>query len=250
MKCHGASAVFIALLLSTGLEVRAEDRTIYGADDRLEFYEVPENFRTAAAATVSLWKKPKLEQDPVSGKYNLLTVNFGDSYYLCPEVRFREQPIGAFCSGELVGEDLVLTAGHCIITQSDCDATAVVFGYAINAPGKNARTQMDVGDIYSCSGIIKRKQQDTTVTTDNNPQLIYGPDYALIRLDRKVAGRKPVPVNRLGGLKKGDKVFAVGHPVGLPFKFTANGLVVKEVQPDAAYFVTNLDSFGGNSGAA
>jgi hypothetical protein len=80
-------------------------------------------------------------------------------------------------------------------------------------------------------------------------ETVYGPDYALIGLDRKVADRQPLAVNRRGGLKKGARLFVTGHPNGLPFKFTANGRVVADPPEDSAYFKTDLDTFSGNSGS-
>ena len=192
-----------------------------------------------------------MKLDPASGKYLLPVRNFGEANKLCPEVRFREQTSGASCSGTLVGEDLVLTAGHCIVKEADCKGMNFVFGYAIAAPGEKARTEVDAGDVYACSKIVKRELLSYSVTVDHNsPQTVYGPDFALVQLDRKVSGRKPMAINRLGGIKKGDRLFITGHPSGLPFKFTPNGSVVQQVRKEDAYFATNLDAFPGNSGSA
>jgi len=54
-----------------------------------------------------------------------------------------------------------------------------------------------------------------------------------IRRDGKIAGNQPVHI--------------IGHPVGLPAKYAA-GAQVRD-NSSAAYFVANLDSFGGNSGS-
>ncbi|MEK7721475.1 MAG: serine protease [Elusimicrobiota bacterium] len=251
MKLNDATAVFFSVLalLAASPYSSAAGKVIYGEDDRLEYYEVPENFKAAADATASLWKKQRVKLDYASGKYSLVTMNFGDIYNLCPEVKFREQPSGASCSGALVGEDLVLTAGHCIKSKAQCDDTSFVFGYSIGGPVENARTQLSADEVYSCSEVIKRSLLSTTLTVDGESwPTVYGQDIALIKLDRKVTGRKPLAINRRGGIKKGDRLFAAGHPNGLPFKFSADGAVMVEVDPDSAYFVSNLDVFGGNSG--
>jgi len=244
------AALFCAALFCVPSFASAGNKIIYGVDDRTELYEVPERFRQAADSTVSLWKRQQVKLDQATGRINLLTGNYGEAYNLCPEVRYAEQPVGANCSGSLVGEDLVLTAGHCIKNDSDCRGTALVFGYGIHAAGGAARTTVDAGEVYGCAKIIRRQLISTSVSVDGGPaQTTPGNDYALIQLDRKVAGHKPLAVNRLGGQKKGDGLILTGHPDGLPFKFTPNGRIVRPVAPEAAYFVSDLDAFHGNSGA-
>ncbi len=74
-----------------------------------------------------------------------------------------------------------------------------------------------------------------------------GPDFALIRLDRKVTGHNPLAINRSAGLAAGDGLFVIGHPVGLPLK-VAGGATVRDV-PMEGYFTTDLDTFSGSSGS-
>lgn len=245
------NTIKIALLAVFALATasQAGNKMIYGDDDRVDYYAMPENLRWAADSTVSLWKKNAMWLDQAAGKYNLATYNFGESYNLCPGEKFREQPAGAFCSGALVGEDLVMTAGHCIVTEGDCASAAFVFGYAVTEAGGKARTEISSGEVYTCSKIVKRQLVNVTTSVDNQETTEYGPDYALIKLDRKVKGHAPLAINRAGGLKKDTPLFVTGHPVGLPFKFAGNARVIKDTDKASAYFVTNLDTFGGNSGS-
>ena len=83
-------------------------------------------------SVVSLWKASDV-QDSGNGESQLQTIKFGDALNLCKEERFREQPIGAFCSGFLVGPDLIVTAGHCIKNSNDLANTRFVFGYRMNS---------------------------------------------------------------------------------------------------------------------
>lgn len=245
------NTIKIALLAISTLTTPslAGNKMIYGDDDRVDYYAMPENLKWAADSTVALWKRNSMWLDQEAATYNLATYTFGEGYNLCTSEKFREQPAGAFCSGALVGEDLVMTAGHCIVTQGDCNSAAFVFGYAVHEAGGKARTEIPAGEVYTCSEIVKRQLVNVTTAEDNIETTVYGPDYALIKLDRKVTGHKPLAINRGGGVKKGTTLFVTGHPTGLPFKFAGNARVVKEVDSASAYFSTNLDTFGGNSGS-
>lgn len=236
----------LALLAALPLAApsHAGDKIIYGEDDRVDYHSMPAGFRQAADSTVSLWQSESLEQDPGTGRYRLRTYSFGKSYRLCKTEKFWEQEAGANCSGALVGEDLVLTAGHCVQTQEQCAATKFVFGFAAVSADAPAPRSVPADDVYGCSSIIKRDW-----VTDETGQTPPGPDYALIKLDRKVSGRKPLAVDRTGGPKTGDPLFITGHPFGLPLKFAGNAKVIYGVDPALAFFRTNLDTFGGNSGS-
>jgi hypothetical protein len=189
--------------------------------------------RQLSDSVASFWKGWAVE--PAGGGYRLATDPFGERYNLCPGEKFSEQPLGAFCSGSLVGEDLVMTAGHCIKDEVGCADAKIVFGFAVTSAGGKAPTEIPQKDVYSCKEIVTRHLESG------------GPDYALIRLDRKVAGRKPLPINRGNKIKNGDKVFVIGYPVGIPLKVSGDASVRDASKP--GFFVTDLDTFGGNSGS-
>ncbi|MEW5951209.1 MAG: trypsin-like serine protease [Elusimicrobia bacterium] len=224
----------------------ASDKMIYGDDNRIDFYAMNSSKKSLADSVVSFWENASVTYDSASSSYKLKTVNFGDRLNLCPDERFREQPIGAFCSGSLVGEDLIMTAGHCITDENKCADTKIVFGYAVKSPNSQAVTSMPASEVYTCKKIIKR-QLGPEPTPDNPEGIGLGPDYALIRLDRKVSGHKPLKINRAGNLTKGTPLFVIGHPVGLPVKL-ADDSKVRDTEQDG-YFIADLDTFGGNSGS-
>lgn len=220
-------------------------KSIYGSDDRLDFFAAAQDMKTLSDSVVSFWKAGSIEAlNP--GGIKLKTVNFGERMGLCPGTKFMEQPIGAFCSGSLVGEDLVMTAGHCVKTEEDCKNTKLVFGFAVKQNGAQAVTAMPASEVYTCASIVKRFLAGEP-GMDNPTGQNLGPDFALIKLDRKVTGHKPLPINRSANLKKGDGIFVIGHPVGLPLK-VSGGASVRDFSK-SGYFTADLDTFGGNSGS-
>jgi V8-like Glu-specific endopeptidase len=55
---------------------------------------------------------------------------------------------------------------------------------------------------------------------------------------------------KIGGnpkIKKGDKIYVVGYPSGMPAKYADQGDVLQDDGP--VTFVTDLDTFRGNSGS-
>jgi V8-like Glu-specific endopeptidase len=235
-----AAALLILPVLSF-----AEGKSIYGDDNRKDYFQMASELQTISNSVVSMWKSASVTAE--GSGFKLKTMNFGDRLNLCPGEKFREQPIGAFCSGSLVGEDLILTAGHCIKTEAQCKDTKFVFGFGIMREGAAAVTTVPAGNVYGCGSIVKRFLGGEPGSANPAGQNL-GPDYALVRLDRKVTGRKALPVNRGTDLKKGDAIFVIGHPVGLPVKL-AGYANVRDFSK-IGYFVADLDTFGGNSGSA
>ncbi|HBA61774.1 MAG TPA: serine protease [Elusimicrobia bacterium] len=244
MKNLMKTTLSAAVLLTLPVLSFAEGKSIYGPDSRLDFFESSAGMQTLSQSVVSLWKSADVAAD-ASG-FKLSTEKFADAYGLCPAEKFREQPIGAFCSGSLVGEDMIMTAGHCIKTEADCKNTKLVFGFNVGKAGAEATTKVGKDDVYTCASIVKRFLGGEPGSTNPAGQSL-GPDYALIKLDRKVTGRKPLPVNRKPALAKGTKIFVIGHPVGLPLKVAGDSTVRDAGK--IGYFVADLDTFGGNSGS-
>ena len=104
--------------LVSSVAAQQSEKVIYGADDRLDYYQASSAEKALADSTVALFKSYKVAAD---GK--LTVSHYGSSLNLCAEEPFREQVTGAFCSGTLVAEDLIMTAGHCITDENACAAT-------------------------------------------------------------------------------------------------------------------------------
>ncbi len=207
---------------------------IYGSDGRLDLYQVSDDtLKRLADSTVALVKNDKLI---LQGHQVVITGdNYGTRLGLCTSERFREQNASAYCSGALVGEDTIITAGHCIQTVADCQDTSFVFGYAVKTasilPSAVAATE-----VYRCKSIIKQVLKSG------------GADYAVIQLDRKVSNHVALQMRSTGESVIGDELVVIGHPSGLPTKVTTGGKVRSISHPE--FLVASVDTYGGNSGSA
>lgn len=210
-------------------------KSIYGGDDRYEYYEVSPDIRALADSVVGLTAKKHRPLPPGS-------IPFPD---LCPGERFADQPRVAHCSGFLVSEDIIATAGHCV-DESDCSNLKLVFGLGVKRPGIMPPEILPPNDVYFCSEVLVRRY---TAGTRND-------DFALVRIDRPVVGHRPLPLNRGGGIiAERTPVFTIGHSHGLPLKIAKNAFVRGSTSDfivnisSGHWFVTSSDTFGGNSGA-
>jgi len=99
---------------------------IYGEDGRIEIYQGSSAQRDAGLSVAALVKKANI----VNGRIEAKTL--GDKLKLCSDEKFREQPSAAFCSGFLVGSDLLVSSGHCFREADACANTSIVFGFSYN----------------------------------------------------------------------------------------------------------------------
>ena len=215
-------------------------KLIFGADDRLEEYEVTDpRLRTVGDSTAVMVSRTDL-RDNGDGTFTLPSETIAEYYQsvtgrtLCQDEPYRDQPSVGWCSGFLVAGDMIATAGHCIESASDCGAFAFVFGFVMSDEVTPVLT-VDASQVYLCSEIVRRE-----FSGEN--------DWGLIRLDRSVDDHVPLAVRRSGTVATGEELVIIGHPVGIPRKYAAGATVRENSHP--SYFQANLDAYGGNSGSA
>lgn len=239
-KSRQIVAACAALILASAASAAStSNRVIYGTDDRRDLFESSNSALHLELARSTAIMMPKTNLTKVAGTdtFSLPTDTFGAQQHLCSSEPFIDQPAPGMCSGFLVGEDLFVTAGHCVEDEDFCAGIALIFGYGYESQGRDL-SSVSGDDVFYCKSIVARLQ---------NPGLAE--DFAVIKLDRAVVGREPLKIRRHGAIATGDGVTVIGHPSGLPTKITSGG----NVRSNAAslpYFVTNLDTYGGNSGSA
>ena len=218
---------------------QTSDEVIYGEDTRRDVYaESDAALRgLTLASSVAFVSAEHLVGD-AGGNFVIASETLGDANQLCPGEAFTSQPAAATCSGILVDDQLVLTAGHCVNQDATCDDRLVVFDYAITDP---ARALAIGGDaVHRCKSIPLRG---------------YGldpggrrRDYAFVELDRPVGpARRPVPLGP-GDPAPGSALAVIGYPSGLPVKIDA-GAQLLWMRPCRDYFTLSSDTFRSSSGS-
>lgn len=200
---------------------------VYGKDNRVDLQFVTNPLHRELAHSVAA----HISKDKIGADGTLRASTIGSSMGLCKSERFVDQINPARCSGFLVGEDLLVTAGHCVTGPSDCERYAWVFDFSDDTK----KVDLDKS-VYNCKEIISRELSSSTKM-----------DYALIRLDRKVNDRSALRFRTKGEISDNAPLVVIGHPSGLPVK-VADGANVRNADNDV-FFVANLDTFGGNSGS-
>ncbi len=232
---NNSLVMIVALIISTMMSVgfvSISPKVIYGDDNRLDIYQVEDqNILLLADATVALISKDYFRDNGFDG-FNLKNSKYGKSNNLCSEESFYQQPSLAGCSGVLIAEDLIATAGHCVNNTAGCKRSSFVFDYKMTDSNTPPIASV-YENVYNCKEIVKRELSETV-------------DYAIIRLDRPVKKRIPVKLQH-SSVQEGDELFVIGHPAGLPTKF-ADGAKVRTVS--STHFSANLDTYEGNSGSA
>lgn len=210
---------------------------IYGADDRREIYSVVDGQQLFVAQATCLVVDVGELTNNGNGTYSLSTSAWTTQggTTICSDEPYRGQLTAGFCTGFLIGPDLLATAGHCITSPASCGSTAFVFGFQQIGPTTPPVTVISADNVYFCDGIVNRVQSGQF-------------DHSLVRLDREVINRDPLPIRRTGVVTNTDPLFVVGHGITLPMKAAA-GAEVKNANGSTPWFQANLDTYGGNSGS-
>ena len=205
---------------------------VYDADDRVEVFEASEPYRSVAESAIAmLMDAADLDATDPSNVVVTYATTLGEAEQLCAGERFADQIEPGSCSGTLIDDRHILTAGHC--TDGVCDPTSAwVLGFRYVADGVLATLTSD--DVYTCARVVAYRDDAEA-------------DYAVVELDRPVVGHTPAVVARhTSPLAVGTSVTLIGHPEGIPEKVAPNGTVV---DTGPVQLTATVDAFAGNSGS-
>ena len=215
------------------------DPIVYGADDRVEYYE------SGSAVAQTRMRESMVALFPTTafdsaGHLSTSVPSLSLELGLCPGEPFEEQPAAAFCSGMLVDEDLVLTAGHCVRLYTPSQLV-VATGYYYASPDELATTPHDLRRV---AAIVSEALDPVAV----EPRL----DYAFLRLDRPVTRpHRPTPVIAARApLTAGDPLVALSAGGGIPMKVDLGARVLDPRDEARDYFIATSDTSGASSGGA
>ncbi|MEY4066687.1 MAG: hypothetical protein RIR26_2895, partial [Pseudomonadota bacterium] len=150
---------------------------------------------------------------------------------------FREESMVGDCTGFLVSDTLLVTAGHCIPDDTDCSKRNFVFSHT-----RGGETVFPSRDVYSC------KKTAARIGKDNG-------DLVLVELDRPVvspAGTRRfslLQANPSGGngSLNATSLLTLGHPLGISMKRAP--LESELSRSNEFYFQAQIDVAGGASGS-
>ena len=108
---------------------------------------------------------------------------------------------------------MIVTAGHCVESQAECESKRFVFGYYMQ--DSNNLAPINTNQVFNCQRLLSNINR-------------FPLDYAFIKLDRPVDATigEPAPVFQDSvPVELNSPVVMMGFPSGLPLKVDAGGFV-------------------------
>lgn len=230
------SQIFVFPAFGGFLKLSENTSAIYKKDDRgLVDVKSSQIVKTLSESIAMIISNESLEKNLFSTTIFAGLLENTEGMNFCKDIAFAKHHSLEACTGFLVGEDLLATAGHCFATEADCSNKTIVFNVL-------AKNEIESGYLLSAKNTFECKEiVSSGIEPENNL------DFAVIRLNRKVFDRPILKLRNEGSLSGHEKVFMIGHPLGLPQVVTNSVSILENGQPH--FFKAELDSFEGNSGS-
>ena len=243
---------------------------VYGVDSRFEIanHSHFKKFASGVAMSVSNFFSEKVSENSI--RLDFMKSKIEKELKVCSNEKFVQQPTSMpSCTGFLIDEDVLVTAGHCMINTGEIsngmnhfcsdfswifdyqvDEKGLIFGYDLNSQLRNEKKQNDFGLVptdkkVGCKKIIYAINK-TEKKSNKDGKFFTVDDYAIIQLDRKFPDRHRFELRKTP-VSIGTRALMIGFPLGLPAKAVANGKVLKS--PNPRFGRLAITAFDGNSGS-
>ncbi len=223
---------------------------IYGFDQRQEISQLSPAWQKAASAVALALPTHFLATNNEGQLFHdeWEERNYGENMLLCPDERFTDQTTYGHCTAFLIHPQVLLTAAHCLLPKGKientahpyCDSFSFWFDYNNKSP-KPYGTQIDPLKVVQCQKVIYAEINES-LNSEEDPM-----DFALLELSEPIHTIQPLQIDT-ADLPAQTIVTTIGHPHGLPAKFSGFSPLLSE-NNDPTTLSVNLDTLGGNSGS-
>lgn len=148
---------------------------------------------------------------------------------VCNNVQFSNEVNPSCGTAWAFKNDLIVTADHCCMNKETADSLYFVFEFLQT----ERRALIKPENVFTALDVVQKKNEDANL------------QFSIIRLNKKVPAPLFDYLDR-NTAKQGDALYMLGHPLGLPLKFTNHGMIYSVTSNTLS---TDLDAFKGNSGS-
>jgi hypothetical protein len=239
LACLGfvSATIAVAGIASADPIGTSRSAIVYGEDGRKEAQRHPDPALRTLADERSVALVPRTALTFSAGSVAISAPTLASAMNVCASESFAQQPMLAECSGTWLGDDLVLTAGHCVDDEELCRSLYFVFGFSL---GTTDAVTLDAGRVFECDSVLARE-----VSAFDAPEQL---DYAVVRLDRPVDDGEFLGVRRELA-NPGERLVLIGNGLGLPTKIDDAATVIYGRPLTRDYFEVHMDNFHRGSGS-
>ncbi len=202
--------VFLSLLRASQATIDVEFET------RVNLSELSQKHEDLSRSIAAMIPKKWFIKTKIKDKYLLTYKNLKSEKNFCNGEKFLEQPSIAKCTGSLISDTRILTAGHCLDQadlQKSCDDYFWVFDYKKDFFSQTAAFPGKAETLYSKNLLTLGKEIFECQTVLSSSYSKNKLDFAVLKLKQK-PNRKEIIIERDD--KASVSQVSLGFPNGVP----------------------------------